>query len=61
MRKNHLALLSSAEKVFGSWGNAIKEAGLEYDKIKKPWKGDKKCHGVEDGKRKLDLVSCPSS
>lgn len=39
MRKNHLALLSSAEKIFGSWQRAVEETGLDYDKIKKPWRG----------------------
>jgi hypothetical protein len=61
MRKNYLALLSSAEKIFGSWSRAIEETGLDYDKIKKPWKGDKLCLGGEGGKRALSLVNCLSS
>ncbi len=34
MVKNHCALLGAARQKFGNWPNAIKEAGLDYSKIR---------------------------
>ena len=35
VKENHCDLYSAGIKIFGSWGNAVKEAGIDYEAIKR--------------------------
>ena len=43
MEKNSPALLRAAERTFGTWANAVRESGIDYDTIRryKAWDRDK--------------------